>query len=186
MEKETVTLAAVKADIAVFLKHRPEMTAAKYLAATLPCFAVAATLFVLAFVFPAQALLFWLGLLGFILLYGAVFLLWERRRLKNIRSEDYAVTRAVLSSKEGENYKQMRGRHFLSRRTAVRYLLHFEGGATWDIPDKLYPWSTENRTGSYFIYENAHRGAAYILVTEKKTGRVAVAYPEEFFTYKGK
>ena len=184
MKKETVTPAAVKADIAVFLKHRPEMPAAKYLAATLPCLAVAATLFVLAFVFPAQALLFWLGLLGFILLYGTAFLLWERRRLKSICLEDYEVIRAVLSSKEGENYKQMRGRHFLSRRTVVRYLLHFEGGATWDIPDKLYPWSTENKTGSYFIYENAHRGDGYILVTEKQTGRVAVAYPEEYFTYR--
>lgn len=186
MKKETVTPAEMKEDIAVFIKHCPELEKEKYRAANLPCMIVAIAILVLQ-LFAPGFLLLPLTCVFFLAVAVIIFVnLRIRTRLKNISLEDYAVTRAVLSSKDGENYKQMRGRHFLSRRTVVRYLLHFEGGATWDIPDKLYPWSTENRTGSYFIYENAHRGAAYILVTEKKTGRVAVAYPEEFFTYKGK
>ena len=182
MKKTALTPQAIAEDIAVFIKHRPKESEAGYRAATLPCLVIALLALVLWFFAPNFLVWPVVGVFVLAVACAIFFEVREKRRIKNIRPEDYEITCALLSHKEEEHYAQETARPF-RRREVSRYLLHFEGGAVWDIPDKLYPWSEENKTGSYFIYENASRGAAYILVTEKKSGRVAVAYPEEFFTY---
>jgi hypothetical protein len=36
---------------------------------------------------------------------------------------------------------------------------------------------------NFFIFENAHRGEEFLLVLNRETGEVAMAYSKAFFTY---
>ena len=89
MKKETVTPAEMKEDIAVFVKHRPELSEEKYRFATPLCLIVAIAILILQ-LFAPGFLLLPLTCVFFLAVAVIIFVnLRIRTRLKNISLEDY-------------------------------------------------------------------------------------------------
>jgi hypothetical protein len=123
-----------------------------------------------------------------VFLLGLVFwyVLRDVWRVKRVRIENYEITTAILSDTADESHweKQSAGRH--SRRVWVPYhRFRFEKYGYWIVPVENYCWSKESPMGAWYVFENSHRGDEFIIVIEKKTRRVVVAYHTKFFEYKG-
>ncbi len=130
------------------------------------------------------------GLYGLLILLfvaciaAAIELLLLRHKRNHVSMEDYTVITGVLSHKDDESYAETRGvRHMRHRRAVHNYNFHFENGESWRLPEDNYVWSERHRMSNAFLYENAHRGDDFIVVTEKGTGKIAMVYPAAFFEY---
>lgn len=72
---------------------------------------------------------------------------------------------------------------FKRRRRIDNYRICFENGTVWRVPKKLYRWSERNRMDDRDICASVHRDDTMIVVTEKRSGKIVVAYHTEQFVY---
>ena len=138
-------------------------------------------LFVIELFYPLFILWLVLALLALLLVLLPVAYI-RRRRIQRVTMGDYTVQRATVSHTAHERYCEKSGRHH--SRIVEFYTLSFEGGATWQIPDEGYRWCMKPPATARVIYESAHRGDEFFLVTHKESGEVAVAYHTALFDWR--
>ena len=181
-KKEIITLTQIEQDIIHSLKEPQEMSKSTYKKWRIPCAIIGGLLVVVSIFYPTIGVYSLLILLVAGCAGGAIEYLLLRRKRKNVCIVDYDVTTEVLSNKVEESYSAPAGKH--RSRTVTNYTLFFENGEGWRIPQDNYLWSEERPMSDFYIYQNSHRGDAFIVVIKKDTGKIAMAYDTEFFKYK--
>ncbi len=185
MKKEEVTERAILSDLKSRLRYEPSRSKAANKRYEILGAITAIILLIITFGHPVPFFL----VLGCTLLFLPLALLFSwllrRRRIERMTLDGYETEIAILSHKEKEEYQEW---HYTVRgirrsRTITNYNLHFENGKLWRIPKDNYLWHGECPMSNFFIFENAHRGEEFLLVLSRKTGEVAMAYSEAFFTY---
>ena len=85
-----------------------------------------------------------------------------------------------------EHYRTETGGSIRHRRTEQvnNYIVRFENDKSWRVPKELYNWNERLRCQDLGVYNTTHRGDTMIVVTEKSTGKIAVAYNTNIFEYK--
>jgi hypothetical protein len=185
MKKEEITEKEILSDLKSRLLHEPSLPKAAHKRYEILAAITAIILLVITFGRPVPFFL----VLGCTLLFIPLTLLFSwllrRRRIERTTLDGYETEIAILSHKEKEEYQEwsytVRG--IRRCRTVTNYNLHFENGKLWRIPKDNYLWHGECPMSNFFIFENAHRGEEFLLVLNRETGEVAMAYSKAFFTY---
>lgn len=190
---ELLTSKQIEQDIINSLNYHKKMTKAEYQKLTIPCIIIAALLFVSVYLLPQLgietpmkiALYVILAVFGACVVTAVGQILLRRHRQKNVHMEDYEVTIETVSHTEEESYKQTSGT-LVGRQgeTVTNYTLYFEGGKSWRIPEMNYKWSAELQMSNFSVYNSTNRGDIFIVVSEKRSGNIAMVYPTKFFQYK--
>ncbi len=180
-KKIRVTPREVEADIINGIKQGKKQSKASYRRWALFDAIAACLLIVIELFYPP--FIFWLALasIAFLLVLLPVAYIRRRRRIQRVTMGDYTVQRAIVSHTAHERYCEKSGRHH--SRIVEFYTISFEGGATWQIPEEGYRWCMKPPATARVIYEGAHRGDEFFLVTHKETGEVAVAYHAALFDW---
>jgi hypothetical protein len=140
-------------------------------------------LVVIEFIYPIFILWFLLALTVF-LIGSSIFHHFKlKKQIKNIKINDYEITAEIAHSVAEEHYKAETGGSVRHRRTAQinNYTIRFENGKVWRVPKELYCWNERLRMHDRGIFNSAHRGDTMIVVTEKSSGKIVVAYNTEIF-----
>ena len=56
--------------------------------------------------------------------------------------------------------------------------------SSWRVPKENYLWLGEYSKSDFSVFKNTHRDDRYIVVVNKSTGKIAVAYSLKMFEYK--
>jgi hypothetical protein len=182
-KKQILTNVEIEKDIINALKNPPKEAEASYKRLTLPCIITAVLLVVIEFIYPIFILWFLLALTVF-LIGSSIFHHFKlKKQIKNIKINDYEITAEIAHSVAEEHYKAETGGSVRHRRTAQinNYTIRFENGKVWRVPKELYCWNERLRMHDRGIFNSAHRGDTMIVVTEKSSGKIVVAYNTEIF-----
>ena len=106
-----------------------------------------------------------------------------RHGIKKVSIDDYEVTEAVVSHTKEEEFVV---RYYKHSKTILVYTIYFENGKKWDIPKDNYLWCVERPMSDFAIFQTAHRGDLFTVVSRKENGEIVMAYDTEFFEYKNK
>ena len=137
-------------------------------------------------IYPLFVLWMLLGFLLFIPAYLIVAKVRLSRKIKAARVEDYEIVVGTLAGVEHEHYRVKRGYKWYSPVYEVNnYTLKFEDGGVWCVPKDNYPWSVERPMSDMAICQASEQGDSFIIVRKKIDGKIAVAYPENFFDFRG-
>ena len=181
-KKQIVTSGEIVQDIITSLKAPDEMSKESYKKITIPCIIVAVIFAIIELVYPKFILFALLSFIPFLVVLSIINHFKIKRKMKNIHIDDYIITTAVLSHKEHDGYVA-KGPKWHSKKVNV-YTLNFENGECWRIPPKNYNWSERNAMSDFGIYQSAHRGDVFIVVTKKDSAKIVMAYHTDFFEYK--
>ncbi|MBQ9783750.1 MAG: hypothetical protein IJW44_04450 [Clostridia bacterium] len=185
-KREVFTLKEVERDIVYSMKHAPEMSESSYKRMLVPCAILGGILGVFSVFQPKIGLIVLLVFVLAFILSCVLGGLKKRHRIKSVRMEDYQLEVVPLSHKEEEHYRQRRGGARVRRSKQIdNYTLHFENGKSLRLPKDNYCWSRERPMSDHALYQCVYRGSECILVTHKESGRIVMAYPAEYFEYKG-
>jgi len=194
---ESITTKQIEQDIINSLNYPKNMTKAEYenptryiVGAVLTILFVASLMYFLPRLDGLSALLVILGImLAMVLIIVIVVvsaILLRKHEQNNVRMDNYEVSTEVMSHVEIETYEQRES----SRRSIVRrYItitnctLHFENGKSWRIPKKIYTWSEYLQMSDESLCASSDCGDTFIVVTEKRSGNIAMAYPTKLFRY---
>lgn len=182
MKKETVTIDRIKQDITHSFGAPKEMSKSQYIKWTVVALIVGILLYVIEYFDPSIVLGFLVCAIAAVLSVLVWSVIRTRRRKKYFCMDDYEITVEKLAYKNEEHFQTRQTRH--TSRAVDNYDLFFENGKDWRIPDRNYLWSIDYQLSDRFFYENAHRGDEFIVVTHKKTGKIATAYHTRFFVYR--
>jgi len=69
------------------------------------------------------------------------------------------------------------------RPTIHNYYVRFQNGKAWAIPVENYAWTEKHRMSSYAIAQATHCDDVMIVVTNKKNGKIVMAYNTDIFEY---
>ena len=128
----------------------------------------------------------WSGIIALIVLPIIWFIISRfrlRHGIKKVSIDDYEVTEAVVSHTKEEEFVV---RYYKHSETILVYTIYFENGKKWDIPKDNYLWSVERPMSDFAIFQTAHRGDLFTVVSRKENGEIVMAYDTEFFEYKEK
>jgi hypothetical protein len=104
--------------------------------------------------------------------------------MKKVRLQDYEITTDFVSEAADESFFVKRAP--LSSGCHVQYrVLRFKTNGKWWIPEQNYLWSERNSMSDGDLLAHSHLEDEFVVVIEKKTRRVVVAYHTKFFEYKG-
>ena len=117
------------------------------------------------------------------IIVGVSYKLRTHYRVKNVSICDYNITREVVHSIHEEHYKTSGGKYRRSV-TVHNYAVRFENGAEWRVPQEVYAWSERLRMSGRGVHESTHRGDTMLIVTDKRTDKIVMAYNTEIFEYK--
>ncbi len=188
---ESITSKQIEQDIVNSLNYPKRMTKAEY---KNPKGYIIASLFVILFGYymthidPMTAIASICGLLlvfvlGIVIMFVASVQI-RKHKQNNVRIDNYDVTTEVIYRTDDETYVQKVGRGIGRHSvTVTNYILYFENGKSWQIPPRNYTWSEELQMPERMLFENANRGDTFIVVTEKRSGNIAMVYPTKFFRY---
>ncbi len=183
--KERLTKKEIEIDIKRNLKAPKEMTEDTYKKWSAIGYALAIPIVVLFFVNYRIALWAFFSLAALEILLLVARFSGKRRQSRTATIEDYEITVAPLLHSKAERYAQKEwSRKRRVTRRIENYFLAFEGRDLYQIPEENYRWSREYVLSDFFIFQNAHRGDAFILAIRKETGEIAAVYPTAFFDYK--
>ena len=136
-------------------------------------------------IYPLFVLWMLLGFLLFIPAYLIVAKVRLSRKIKAARVEDYEIILGTLAEIDHEHYRVKRGYKWYSPVYEVNnYTLKFEDGGVWCVPKDNYPWSVERPMSDMAICQASEQGDSFIIVRKKIDGKIAVAYPENFFDFR--
>ncbi len=185
-KKQILTNVEIEKDLVDALKNPPKESEVSYKKFTIPAIIIAALLVVIEFIYPIFILWLLLALIVF-LIGSAIFNHFRlKNKIKNVTINDYIITTEIVHSTAEEHYKAESGRSIHHRRTEQidNYIVRFENGKSWRIPKELYRWNERLRMQDRGIYHTTHRGDVLIVVTEKATDKIIVAYHTDIFEYK--
>lgn len=144
---------------------------------------IAILLVVSLFIYPLLALWIIIAMLVFLLIAFIYSRYRLKRSIRDVSINDYTVTTDTVSHTEQEKYVNKNGR---CGRVVCNYNLYFQNGKAWRIPKDNYLWSEERPMSDLAIFDSAHCGDTFVVVAEKDSGRIIVAYSTEFFKYEQK
>lgn len=180
-KKIRVTPREVEADIINGIKQGKKQSKASSRRERIGLFIAACLLVIIEFIYPPFFLWLLPALIAFLLVLLPVAYIRRRRHIQRVTMGDYTVQKATVSHTAHEEYWEKSGRRH--SRLVEFYTLSFEGGATWQIPEEGYRWCMKPPATARVIYEGAHRGDEFFLVTHKESGEVAVAYHAALFDW---
>ncbi len=192
-KKQILTNAEIKKDIVSALKNPPKEAEASYKRSTLACIIIAVLLVVIALIDPIFILWFLLALIVFIIGISIFHHFRLKNQIKNVMINDYDITAEIVHSIAEEHYRAEIGGSVAEiggsvkrRRTEQinNYIIRFESRKVWRVPKELYSWNERLRMHDVGIFNSTHRGDTMIVVTEKNSGKIVVAYHTEIFEYK--
>jgi len=180
----------IEHDIADSFKYPKKMTKAEYAKLSLASIIAAVLLFAVYFLPQVDldtsmriTLYVILAVFAACLITAVCELLLRRHRRKNVRMDDYEVTTETISHTEEESYRQTGGTSVARHsETVTNYTLYFENGKSWRITAMNFTWSAEWQMSDFSLYNSTDRGDTFIVVSEKRTGNIAVAYPTKLFS----
>lgn len=185
-KKQVFTNAEIEKDIIGALKHPPhdseaEASSKKWM---IPAAIVAVPLVVITVINPTTGCLLLLAVCALMMIVGIVNNLRIKYRMKMVSICDYNITTEIVYSISEEHYEENIG--VKSRYTVQRdnYTIHFESGKEWRIPKENYNWHERLRMQDLGVFHSTHRGDTMLVVTDKKTDRIVMAYNTELFEYK--
>jgi len=186
-KKERITDEEIIKDIQNVIRAPERDTETEYQKSTFLSFLLAIALIAATIVCAVWVPWAILLLIPFLIGYIVFINLRIRHKVKKVRIENYEVTTAtLLYSVDESHWEEQVSRRGNRRRVWISYyVLRFEEFGYWLIPEDNYLWSGELPMGDGYIYENSHRGDKFIVVIEKKTKRIVVAYHTDLFEYKG-
>ena len=185
-KKQILTNAEIEKDIISALKNPPKESEASYKRRTVPCIIIAVLLVAIECIYPIFILWFLLALIVFLIGSSIFHHFRLKNRIKNVTINDYDITAEIVHSTDEEHYRAHTGGSVRRRRTEQvnNYIIHFENGKSWRIPKELYSWSERLRMHDVGIRNSTHCGDTMIVITEKSSGKIVVAYNTEIFEYK--
>ena len=183
-KKERITAKEIEADIRYTLRNPPDITESEYNRQTLPAILIAIFLCALELIFPMQLLWLLCGCIVAICAAAITALLKLRIRQKKFSLDNYCISTERMDTKEAESFF-VKGSKYSSGKTVYNYVLHFANGKSWRIPNNNYTWSGELPMSEHTVYHSANHGDAFVVVAERKTGKIVVAYHTDFFEYRG-
>ena len=185
-KKQILTNAEIEKDIIGALKNLPKESEVSYKRWTIPCIIIAILLVVIEFIYPIFILWFLLALIVFLIGSSIFHHFCLKNQIKNVIISNYDITSEIVHSTDEEHYRAERGGSVRHRRTEQidNYIIRFESGKVWRVPKELYSWNERLRMQDRGVCNSTHRGDTMIIVTEKSSGEIVVAYNTEIFEYK--
>ena len=164
------------------IKYPPEESESSYRKAFIPVIIVIVAYVAVGLIYPPSV--FWMLLAAvLILIGGCIFsIIRSRNRIKNVSINDYDVTQEVVYSVDENQFQVQSGKY--STRTVRNYIIRFESGRLWYIPQRLYRWSERLWMTDVEVHGKTRRGDTLLVVAKKDTGKIIVAYNTEWFEYK--
>ena len=142
-------------------------------------------LFVLGVVYPKLYFLIFIAILLIMVVGSILFFIHRKKTIKKVSIDDYYLTYEIVHSIDEEHYVKGRYNRYERYEEIDIYTLRFDSGKVWNISKDNYLWSEERPMSDFAIFQSAHRGDRFIVVSGKDTHKVAMAYDTEFFEYKG-
>ena len=184
-KKQILTKANMETDIKNVLKNPANMSRFEYRKSVTPPLIFSAIALVAMLVFQNYYKLVLLISLVFIAAYLAVDCICQKNSIKNVSLDDYEVSEEVVLNVIEDTYSTNNRSYINKKLSEVRaYIMRFENGKSWNIPDDNYVWSVECSMSDKALYQLAKEGDVFIVVTKKDTFDIVVAYPAEYFEYK--
>ena len=177
-EKLILTNNEIEKDIRHALKNPPYESEKSYRRKPLIFIAVFVLVVVLAILLPRFVLV---AVIAFLI--GLPFLPWLWQAYlqnKKITVNDYQITQETVNCVVVETYINKRSRY---RYTRYNYLVRFENGKTWAIPTENYAWTENHRMYGSEVLQATHCNDTMIVVTNKRNGKIVMAYNTDTFTY---
>ena len=187
MEKQQVfTDAEIKKDIASAIKNPPSPSRKFYRSKA--AIELAVVLSGVAIMIFYRDIVLWLLLAFAIYVIVPLTLkpILRAHKAKKVSENDYTVSNETVSGVSEDHFivRYARTTKASRKREIHNYSIYFENGKCWRIPNDNYSWSLENPMSNATILKNAHCGDIMTVVTEKRTGKIVMAYNTRFFDYK--
>ena len=179
--KEIVTAKQIEFDIINSLKQQKDMTEDTHQKIMILSAIVGCLLCLIGFLFPWTVVWCILAAIIGCIMYILISYLSFRHKRSRFCIDDYQVQIQKLSYNTQESYIDKSGRRHI---TVNIYVMHFEDGRCWTVPDDNYRWSKELPMSENAVLQNSNAGDDFITVAEKATGKIVVAYNTKFFEYK--
>ena len=183
-QTQTLTNTEIEKDIISSLKNPPKMSKAAYQKINIPALVIVCIAVVVECIYPA--LIMWLLSFLIIFIVGyAIFCYWSfKNKIKKVTLDDYDITSEIVRCISEEHYRAKRPGKYSGSEQINYYVICFENGKSWRVPKELYNWNERLRCQDLGVYNTTHRGDTMIVVAEKNTGKIAVAYNTNIFEYK--
>ena len=186
--KQIVTNENIRTDIKNALKHPATLSHVEHRKSRSPFLVYSGAMLIAIVLFQNYyKVVFGIGL-AFIVAYLVVDYFRKQKSIANVSIENYEIKTECVSFVKEEIYRTDHKIHLSPTirkiHTAQVYILFFDNEKTWNIPKSNYSWSGECPMSDDFIYKNTNLGDIFWTVTEKRTGKIVVAYPTEYFEYK--
>ena len=179
IKKQKITENEIKKDIITALKHPYTMNKVSY-KKTIVCARIIICL-LLAIIFISTKAFLWTFYLLLVFGFGYVMFYHFRLKIKikNLSVDDYNITIETVSSVSEDHYRELNCGRFINN-----FVIHFENEKNWRIPKFNYLWNTDHPVSDSAVYQSIHRADSMIVVTNKDTDEIIVAYHTDFFEYK--
>ena len=186
VKKHILTNTEIEKDIITALKNPPKESEASNKKSTIIAIIIAVLLVVIEFIYPIFIIWFLLALITFLIVYSIFNHIRLKNRIKNVTIDNYYMTTEIVHSITEEHYRTETGGSIRHRHTEQvnNYIVRFEKGKSWRVPKELYNWDEKLRRQDLGVYNTTYRGDTMIVVTEKSTGAIIVAYNTDIFEYK--
>lgn len=146
-------------------------------------FPFAAWVIVLGLLKPGWILWVLLAMLVLLIGYAILSGIRHQKQIQNVRIQNYEITTATVYSVDEAHYQARSTGSFKRRRRIDNYRICFENGTVWRVPKRLYRWSERNQMDDRDSCASTHRDDTMIVVTEKCSGKIVIAYHTERFAY---
>ena len=176
--EQPITNVEIERDIRHALKNPPEDTEERYRRKALiiiPILPLAVTLVILWPIFSVVVTI--------LLFISMPFMPWLWNWYldhKRISVNDYQITAETVDCVIVKSYTYRRYKHYY---TVYNHFVRFENGNTWTIPADNYAWTQKHRMDCSKVLEATHRGDIMIVVTNKRNGKIVMAYNTDTFQY---
>jgi len=183
-KKQLLTNSEIEKDIIAALKNPPGVSEKSNRKWAIPAAVIAVALIVPTVINPKIGCLIGLAVLALLIIVGVANRLRTQYRLKKVAIYDYNITCAVVHSIHGEHYKASGGGKYRRSVNVHNYAVRFENDTEWRVPQEVYAWSDRLCMSGRGVYESTHRGDTMLVVTDKRTDKIIMAYNTEIFEYK--
>lgn len=184
-KKQILTDDNIETDIKNILENPANLSRFEHRSSLTPIWVFSALVLVAMLVFQKYYKLVLLIALVFIIAYLLVDHIRRKNSIKRVSLDDYEVNREVVLNVIEDIYSTDNRNYVSKKLKEVRaYIMYFESGKSWNIPEENYTWSVEFPMSSKALYQLTRPGDLFTVVTKKDTGDVVVAYPSAYFEYK--
>ena len=197
--KHRLTNAEIEKDIAdTIIKTESSRTDERAYRITLwIAFFISIPLVILTYTKTIIILQFWLAVLLFIFVYAIFYPIFRNHRIKKITIQEYSITTETVYRISEEHYSELSNhprRGWISAILGLfgqnvggvpvdNYTIHFENGTSWLIPKQNYKWHERLYANDERLFGTIHHKDTMIVVTNKKSGKIVMAYHTDLFEY---